>query len=173
MADMQQHAGEQRIILLRLSTLGFVTITGVSAFVYFSLVIASSSSLPFTMTDLSVMIGNFALPALPGAFLSWWVVVVVPKRPSSLTGGCAGLLTIIFAVLGVCVTWFMFGHLLPTATPFPRYTPGQDIEIVFFYWIYGLIFLGIQPWGRGIFLVGILVGALYGALVHRIFSPPA
>lgn len=153
--------------LWRLSVVGFVALTGALAFGYIYLATAiSAPDMPgSTASYLLVIVYDYALPALPGAVLSWWLLIAARRRSSALAGGCAGILTIVLAVLGVCIAGFIFGTLLPhTATPL---TPIDRLEAVLFFWLFGLLFLSAQPIGWGMFLVGAAAGAVYGALVRR------
>lgn len=152
--------------LWRLSVVGFIALTGVLAYGYIYLVAAHSvpDAPGPTPDDLLAIASNYALPALPGAALSWWLLIAVPRRSGALAGGCVGLLTVVLAVLGVCIAGIIFGTLVPHTTPL---TPIETLEAIAFFWLFGLLFLSTQPIGWGMFLVGTVAGAVYGALVRR------
>jgi hypothetical protein len=149
--------------LLRLSALGFALLTGATAFGYFLLFEVLGSAIPALWSrDLRTFMLSFSLPAMPGAALSWWLVVVLPRRSSGAAGGCAGLLTIALAPLGVGVAGFMYGGF-PTAS----LTPWQVIGWTLWIWLTGLVIVCALPQGWGMLLVGVAGGALYGTLIRR------
>ena len=152
-----------RVALLRLSALGFAVLTGVLAFGYFWLFeVLGSPTQAISSSDLRFLVLSFTLPAMPGAALNWWLLVVLPRRSSASAGGCAGLLTIVLAVLGVCVAGFVYGGF-STA----QMTPWQVIEWTLRLWLFGLVLVCALPWGWGMLLVGAAGGALYGTLIRR------
>lgn len=153
--------------LWRLSVVGFVALTGILAFGYIYLVaVGSTTSAPRPAASyLLAVMYDYALPALPGAALSWWLLIAAPRRSSALAGGCVGLLTVVLAVLGVCIAGITYGALLSHTTTF--LTPIDTLEAVLFFWLFGLLFLSTQPLGWGMFLVGTVAGAVYGTLVRR------
>ncbi|HEU0026814.1 MAG TPA: hypothetical protein VFQ25_06820 [Ktedonobacterales bacterium] len=111
-------------------------------------------------------VAEFALAATPGALLSWWITVVIPRQANPFAGGCAGLFTVVFAVLGVLlVTIFS----LPSS---PSHSSGDlispplwGIPLLLLLWISSLTGFAYTPWGWVTFAVGVVAGALYGAYI--------
>jgi hypothetical protein len=152
-----------RMALLRLSALGFAVLTGVLAFSYFSLFEVLGSTTPaLSSSDLRLLVLNFTLPAMPGAALSWWLLVVLPRRSSAAAGAWAGLLTIVFAPLEVGVGGFVFGGFSTASL-----TPWQVIGWTLAIWLFGLLIVCATPQGWGMLLLGAAAGTLYGTLIGR------
>ena len=147
----------RRMALLRLSALGFALLSGVLAFGYFLLFGVLSRPSPALW-----LVVTFALPTMPGAALSWWLLVVVPKRSSASVGACAGLLTIKLAPLEVVVGWLMYG----TFSTAPL-TPSQVLVQALAAWLIGLLIVCATPLGWVMLLVGAAAGALYGKVIGR------
>ena len=151
------------MVLLRLSALGFAVLTSVLAFGYFLLIEVLFGVLgPTTPALWRLLVLTLTLPAMPGAALSWWLLVVLPRRSSALAGGCAGLLTIVLAPLEVCVAGFVYGGFSRASL-----TPWQVIGGTLIFWLIGLVLVCALPWGWGILLVGAAAGAVYGTLIGR------
>src|SRR5215469_14904375 len=89
-----------RMALLRLSALGFAVLTGGLAFGYFWFFEVLGATTPaLWSSDLRFLVVSLMLPAMPGAALSWWLLVAIRWRSSAAAGGCAGLLTVALAPL--------------------------------------------------------------------------
>lgn len=156
-------SGSHRMALLCLSALGFALLTGVLAFGYFWLFEILGSTTPaFWSRDLRLIALSFTLPAMPGAALSWWLLVVVPRRWSAVAGAGAGLLTIVLAPFEVGVGGFLYGGFSTASL-----TPWQVIGWTLAIWLIGLLIVCATPQGWGILLVGAAAGALYGSLIGR------
>lgn len=146
----------QLITRLRLSTVGFAVLTGVLAFGYFWIAWPfGSTTPPMSLGNLRPLVLNLTLPALPGSVVSWWLLVVLPRRSSGFAGCCAGLLTIVLAVLGFWVTEFVQTGM----------APWQVIQLSLTDWLIGLVYVCVLPWGWGIVVVGTSGGIVYGTLV--------
>lgn len=174
---MRREGDGSPVMLLWWSTAGFAVLTGMLAFGDILLIditsLPADSPGPTPAGLLSLMV-NFALPALPGAVLSWWLLIVLPRRAGAFAGGCAGLLGVVLAVLGICLFGVFFGKML--AVPATSLPVWEKLEATLFFWLFGLMYLLVQGWGWEILLVGAVAGALYGALVGafvRRYRPPS
>ena len=163
---MRQEGDSLSKAFLWWSALGFAALTGMLAFGDLLLISETNQAAnlaEITPTGLLSALINLALPAMPGAVLSWWLLIIVPRRSSAFAGCCAGLLTVALAVLGVCLFGVFFGQMLwGPATSLPVW---EKLEAALFFWLFGLIYLLVQGWGWEMLLVGAAAGALYGALV--------
>ncbi|HEU0026813.1 MAG TPA: hypothetical protein VFQ25_06815 [Ktedonobacterales bacterium] len=162
-----RHEGDgSPMMLLWWSTAGFAVLTGMLTFADLLLISVTNHAAnlaEITPTGLLSALINLALPAMPGAVLSWWLLIIVPRRSSAFAGCCAGLLTVALAVLGVCLFGVFFGQMLwDPATSLPVW---EKLEAALFFWLFGLMYLLVQGWGWEMLLVGAVAGALYGALV--------
>jgi hypothetical protein len=162
-------AHRRRLTLLRLSALGFAALIGVLAIGYFLLAGALASHMQAisfsgapSFSDVRFLVLSLALPAMPGAALSWWLLVVLPRHSSALAGALAGLLTVVLAPLEVGVAGFGYGGFSTAAL-----TPWQVIGWTLVIWYFGVAILCATPTGWGILLVGASAGVLYGALVRH------
>lgn len=148
------------------SSVAFAIIMGILAFgdIYiYELVktpVGASNPIPATL------MAEYALSVTPGAMLSWWMTVAIPRQANAFAGGCAGLFTVVFAVLGVMlVAIFSLPHPASHATGVSVSLPLWGIPLLLLLWISSLIRFAYTPWGWMTFGIGVVAGALYGAYV--------
>lgn len=152
------------------SSMVFAMIIGALAFgdIYIYDLIRVSAGAPGpTSVDL---VAEYALSAMPGAMLSWLMIVVIPRQAGALTGGCAGLLTVVFAVLGVMlVAAFSLSHISGSHSSgdSASLSPVLALLWIFMLWISTVASFAYLPWGWVTFLVSAVAGALYGAYIAR------
>lgn len=141
--------------------LGFGALMSVIALVYLWFVIFQPDGHAAEAAYLWNVIRTYALPFLPAAALSWWIITAGVRQPralaSGLYGAMAGLLSVFLGALSISVAlllqmWPSFAQL---GLIFPL------LSAIFIAWPIATL------QGLGADAVAVVVGALYGVAVGR------